>query len=228
MEDLSPLVAFTAGLLSLLSPCILPMLPVYLGSLCGPGLFSEGASRRRPAVFLHSLSFVLGFSLVFIALGTGAGLVGQAVSSHLVLVRRISGSLMILFGLFMLATNWVPRLNFEKRIAASGEAAGGYLRSFSLGLLFALAWTPCVGPVLGGILALAFSSESAWSGGWLLAFYSLGLALPFLAFGLLFDSLLPRLRRFKRFSAYVYLAGGLLLIAMGVLILLNKVSWFAY
>jgi cytochrome c-type biogenesis protein len=228
MENISPLVAFSAGLISLLSPCILPMLPVYLGSLCGAGLPRSGLPGRRMAVFFHSLSFVLGFSLVFISLGAGAGLIGQAVSSHLLLVRRISGSLMILFGLFMLAAPRVSWLNYEKRLSGPGNLAGGYLRSFVLGVLFALAWTPCVGPVLAGILTLAFSSESAWRGSLLLSFYSLGLALPFLAAGLLFDTLLPRLKRFNRYSSCVYILGGLLLIAVGSLILLNRLNWFSY
>ena len=228
MDNVSPLVAFTGGILSLLSPCILPMIPVYIGSLCGPEIFQSGASGRRLTIFFNSLSFVIGFSLVFIILGIGAGLIGSAISSHLLLIRRISGSLMILFGLFMLAAHRISWLNYEKRVSSSKIVAGGYLRPFIIGCLFALAWTPCVGPVLGGILTLAFNSESAGQGGVLLAFYSLGLGLPFLVIGLIFDSVQPLLKRINRYSNYVYVAGGLLLIAVGILILINKLSWLSY
>jgi cytochrome c-type biogenesis protein len=228
MENISPFVAFAGGLLSLLSPCILPMLPVYIGSLCGPEIFQSGASVRRLTIFLHSLSFVLGFSLVFIILGIGAGLVGQVISSRLLLVRWISGSLIILFGLFMLAAPKVSWLNYEKHLTSNRRVAGGHLRSFIIGVLFALAWTPCVGPVLAGILTLAFNSESAEQGGILLVFYSLGLGLPFLVIGLVFDAFLPWLKRINRYSAYIYMISGLLLISVGILILINKLSWFTY
>jgi cytochrome c-type biogenesis protein len=226
MEDISPLVAFSGGLISLLSPCILPLLPVYIGSLCGAGLPESGQSGRRRKVFLHALAFVLGFSVVFISLGAGAGFISQAVSANILLVRRISGSLMVLFGLFMLASQKVSWLNYEKHFNSAGRFSGGYLKAFVPGVLFALAWTPCVGPVLGGILALAFNTESAWRGSLLLAFYSLGLALPFLAAGLLFDTLLPLLKGFSRFTPLITVLGGLLLIAVGILILFDRLSWF--
>ena len=164
MDNLSPLVAFVGGLLSLLSPCILPMAPVYIASLSGPEIFQNGVAGRRMTVFLHSLGFVAGFSAVFISLGTGAGLIGLAVSAHLLLVRRISGSLMILLGLFMLAAPKISWLNYEKRLAPGQSVTTGYLRSLLLGILFALAWTPCVGPVLGGILTLAFQLRLGLAG----------------------------------------------------------------
>jgi cytochrome c-type biogenesis protein len=228
MEGLSPLVAFTGGLLSLLSPCILPMIPVYIASLSGPEILQSGTGKHRLTIFLHSLCFVIGFSTVFITLGTGAGLIGQTISQHFSLVRWIAGSLMILFGLFMLAAPRIPWLNFEKRLSPNTGITGGYLRSLFIGILFALAWTPCVGPVLGGILTLAMNSESAWRGGLLLAFYSIGLGLPFLIIGLAFDWLRPWLKRVSRYSAWFYIIGGLLLIAVGILILINKLSWFSY
>ncbi|MBN1189234.1 MAG: cytochrome c biogenesis protein CcdA [Dehalococcoidales bacterium] len=234
MQDISPLVAFAGGLISLLSPCIFPMIPVYIGSLCGADSLRAGPSGHRGSrnltVFFQSLSFIAGFTLVFVGLGAGAGLVGQAVSTHSILVRLISGSLMIVFGLFMLASQRIAWLNFEKRLLVGGlgGTVGSRLRSLILGVLFALAWTPCVGPVLGGILSLAMNSESAGQGSLLLFFYSMGIALPFLAIGLVFDYVLPRLRRFYRFSPYIYLLGGLLLIAVGALVLVNKLSWFSY
>jgi cytochrome c-type biogenesis protein len=228
MDSISPLVAFVGGLISLLSPCLLPIIPVYIASLSGPEIFQSGVGGRRLTVFFHSLGFIVGFSAVFIALGTGAGLIGFSISSHLLLVHRISGILMILFGLFLLAAPKISWLNYEKRLAPSQSITTGYLRSLLLGVLFALAWTPCVGPVLGSILTLAFNSGSGWQGGYLLAFYSLGVGLPFLIIGLLFDSVLPWLKRINRYSAYIYIFSGLLLIATGILILINKLTWFSF
>jgi cytochrome c biogenesis protein CcdA len=203
------------------------MVPVYIASLTGAEVFRTGVSGRRLTVFLHSLSFVLGFSIIFILLGSSAGMIGFIINSHLVLIRQIAGGLMVLFGLFMLAATKIPWLNYEKRLNPAAGDTGGYLRSLVIGLLFALAWTPCVGPVLGGILSLALNSGSSWQGGYLLAFYSLGVALPFLAIGLAFDSVLPLLKRLSRYSVYVYIFSGLLLITIGILIILNKMSWFS-
>jgi len=225
-DNISLLVAFSAGLLSFLSPCVLPLVPVYLASLCGPEIFESKAGRVRLSVFLHSLSFVIGFSVVFTLFGAGAGLVGFALSAHLVMMRRIAGSLLIIFGLFLLAALKVPWLNFEKRLAPSQGATAGYVRSFLTGGVFSIAWTPCVGPILGGILAIALGSETAWQGAYLLAVYSLGLGLPFLAIGAAFDFVVPLLKRIHRYSTILYIFSGVLLIAVGILILINKMIWF--
>ncbi len=228
MDDLSPLIALAGGLLSLLSPCVLPMIPVYLASLAGPEIFQNGAGGRRRTIFWHSLSFVGGFSIVFISLGTLAGLTGTVISAHSGTVRWISGGMMILFGLFMLAAPRISWLNYEKRLSPSSGTATGYLRSILLGIIFALAWTPCVGPILGGILSLALNSDSVWQGTFLLAFYSLGAAIPFIIIGLAFQYLQPVWNRLKRFSSYVYMISGLLLIGVGILIVMNKLSWFSW
>jgi len=226
MEEISFLIAFSAGLLSFLSPCVLPLVPVYLASLVGPEIFDDKATRKRMPIFLHSLSFVIGFSIVFTILGAGAGLVGFAISAHLVVIRQIAGSLLIVFGLFMLAALKVPWLNFEKHLAPSQSVTTSYLRSFLTGGIFSLAWTPCVGPILGGILTLALGSETAWQGAYLLAVYSLGLGLPFLIMGIAFDSITPLLKRIRRYSTAIYIISGLLLIAVGILILTNRLVWF--
>ena len=225
VEQISILVAFTAGVLSFLSPCVLPLVPVYLASLCGPEVLEPKADRGRVPIFFHSLSFVAGFSIVFIIMGVGAGLAGFAISSNITLIRTIAGSLLIVFGLFMLAALKLPWLNYEKRLAPSVGSTTGYLRSLLTGAIFSLAWTPCVGPILGGILSLALSSETAWRGAYLLAIYSFGLGLPFLIIGAAFDSISPLLKRIRGYSTPIYIAGGLLLIAVGALILTNKLIW---
>ena len=226
MEHISLLVAFSAGLLSFLSPCVLPLVPVYLASLCGPEILEPKANRSRIPIFFHSLSFVIGFSIVFVILGAGAGLVGFAISSHFTLIRKIAGSLLIVFGLFLFAALKVPWLNYEKRLAPSLGNTTGYLRSLLTGAIFSLAWTPCVGPILGGILTLAWGSETAWHGVYLMATYSLGLGVPFLIIGAAFDSISPLAKRINRYSTPIYMVSGLLLIAVGVLILTNNLIWF--
>ncbi len=224
MEHISLLVAFSAGLLSFLSPCVLPLVPVYLASLCGPEILEPRVNRSRVPIFLHSLSFVAGFSTVFISLGASAGLAGLAISSNL--TGKIAGSLLIAFGLFMLAAPKIPWLNYERRLTPSLGNTTGYLRSFLIGAIFSLAWTPCVGPILGGILTLAWSSETAWHGAYLLAIYSLGLGLPFLIMGAAFDSITPLLKTIGRYSSIIYIISGLLLIAVGLLVLTNNLIWF--
>jgi len=225
MEQISLLVAFSAGLLSFLSPCVLPLVPVYLASVCGPEILESQASRGRVPIFFHSLSFVVGFAVVFIILGASAGLAGFALGSHL-LTLKIAGSLLIVFGLFLLAALKFPWLNYEKRLTPSRGTTTGYLRSFFIGAIFSLAWTPCVGPILGGILTLAWSSETAWRGAYLLATYSLGLGVPFLVIGATFDSIRPLLKHIHRYSTWSYIVSGLLLIAVGILILTNSLTWF--
>jgi len=225
--EISIVVAFSAGLLSFLSPCVVPLVPVYLASLAGPEIFDKRVSGIRVPVFFHSLSFVVGFSVIFIAMGAIAGLTGLAINLSLALLNKISGSLLIAFGLFILVALKVPWLSYEKRLAPSLGSTTGYLRSFVIGAVFSLAWTPCVGPILGGILALALKSATAWSGAYLLAFYSLGLGIPFLIIGVAFDSVAPLLKRIRQYSNYVYIISGLLLIAIGILILFNKLIWFS-
>ena len=227
MENISLLVAFTAGLLSFASPCVLPLAPVYLASLYGPDIFEPTAKRRRIPLFLHALSFVVGFSIIFIIMGAIAGLTGYAINPSQALLNKISGSLMLGFGVFILAAIKIPWLNYEKHMTSSRSSAIGYSRSFLIGAAFAPAWTACVGPILGGILTLALNSATAWHGAYLLSIYSLGLGLPFLIIGAAFNSITPLLRRIHRHSAKFQLIGGLLLIAVGILILTNNLARIA-
>jgi cytochrome c-type biogenesis protein len=223
-ENISLVVAFSGGLLSFLSPCVLPMVPVYLASLYGPGVF-EVRGVRIP-LFLHSLSFVIGFSVIFIALGAVVGLTGYALNPNYALLSKIAGGLLIAFGVFILAALKVPWLNYEKRLSTSLGDTTGYLRSFFLGAVFSLGWTACVGPILGGILTIASVRATAWQGACLLASYSLGLGLPFLIIGVAFDSVMPVVKRLHRYSNIIYIVSGLLLITMGVLVLTNSLDWF--
>ena len=227
MEGISLWAAFSAGLVSFGTPCVLPLVPVYLASLAGPEILELKVKRIRLPLFFHSLSFVMGFSLVFIMMGALVGLAGINITPNSPLIQRVSGSVLIAFGLFMLAALKVPWLNYEKRLNPSLGRTTGYLRSFLTGSIFCLAWTPCVSPLLGSVLTRAFSSQTAWQGAYLLAFYSLGLGLPFLAVGVGFDYVVPLLKRVSRYSNWVYIAGGVLLIAVGILILIGRLNWLS-
>jgi len=198
---------------------------VYLASLYGNEIFD--ARVRRVPVFFHALCFVVGFSVVFISLGAVAGLTGYAVSPSYVLLNRIAGGLLIVFGLFMLLATRVPWLNYEKHLNLSLGGTTGYLRSFLIGAVFSLGWTACVGPILGGILTMASVRATAWQGAYLLALYSAGLGLPFLVIGAAFDSILPLLRRVQRYSGLIHYISGGLLIVVGALILTDKLGWIA-
>lgn len=227
MENISLIVAFGAGLLSFLSPCVLPMVPVYLASLMGAELYDTGGGRMRIPLLLHSVSFVFGFSIIFTTLGAIAGITGYAVNLSTTLLNQIAGSVLIFFGLFMLAALKIPWLNYEKRLTASSSGSTSYLRSFLIGAVFSLAWTACVGPILGGILTLAAVEATAWKGAYLLMVYCLGLGLPFLIIGVAFGSVAPVLRRIHRYSGAVQIVSSLLLIAVGVLILTDSLTWFS-
>jgi len=228
MDNVNLWIALGGGIASFLSPCVLPMVPVYLASLAGPDFLDPEKARsiKRSSFFLHSLSFVLGFSLIFTAIGALAGFTGTFISPTSALVRWASGSAMVLLGLYMLAAARFPQLNFEKRIHLS-IGKQGYLRSFLTGAVFTFAWTPCVSPILGSIMTLSFASDTVWQGSWLLLVYSIGLGIPFLAIGLAMGSALPLLRAITRFSIWFYVIGGVALILIGIFILSGKLSLLA-
>jgi len=225
IEDISLWAAFSGGLLSFGSPCVLPLVPVYIASLAGPEILEPKVSRRRLPVFFHSLSFVIGFSLIFVLMGALVGLAGIVINPNSPLIQRVSGSLLIAFGLVMLAALKVPWLNYEKRLNPSMGNTTGYIRSFLIGAVFPVAWIPCTSWVLGGILLLAATSQTAWQGAYLLAIYSVGFGLPFLAIGAAFDYVAPLLKKVNRYSGWLYVVAGLLLIAVGILILTNNLTW---
>jgi cytochrome c-type biogenesis protein len=223
--DVSLLAAFGAGLASFASPCVLPLVPVYFASLCGPEILDQETSISRAPILLHSVSFILGFSIVFVLMGALVGLAGIIINPASPLMQNISGSLLVAFGVFMLAAWKIPWLNYEKRLIPSMGTTSGYLRSFLTGSIFCLAWTPCVSPLLGSVLTLAWRAHTAWKGAYLLTVYSLGLGLPFLVIGSAFGTITPLLRRIYRYSVLVYIISGALLIAVGILILTGKLAW---
>ncbi len=212
MDELSLGIAFVAGVLSFLSPCVLPLALVFIVNLAGASSLTPEISRWRTT--FHAVSFVAGFSLVFTGLGASVGLIGAVVPIGL--LYKIAGSVLVLFGVWLLAARRIPWLNYEKRFKGSFGNRSGYLRSLGLGAAFALGWTPCLGPVLGGILVLASSAQTAWQGVSLLLAYSLGLGVPFIAIGLAMGSAAPVISWLSRRANMISILSGTLLIAVGV------------
>lgn len=210
------LAAVAAGAVSFLSPCVLPLVPGYLSTVAGVAPADLTRTRRR-RVLVPSLLFVTSFSAIFVVLGVGASLFGSSFAAGGSVRDEISGGLIIALGLFFLLSTVITRLNREWHIDALMERAGrgGPLVT---GAAFALAWTPCIGPTLGAILSAAALSSSALHGAVLLAFYSAGLAIPFLLTALAFERMTSVFAAIKRHYQVVIAAGGLVLVAMGVLV----------
>jgi len=220
MDGLSLGVAFVAGVLSFLSPCVLPLALVYIVNLIGASSLTPEIGRWRTT--FHAVSFVAGFSLVFTGLGASAGLIGAVIPTSLLF--RIAGSVLVLFGLWLLAAPRIPWLNYEMRFKRSFGNRSGYLRSLGLGAAFALGWTPCVGPILAGILALASSAETAGQGSYLLLAYSLGLGVPFVAIGMAMGSAAPVIAWLSRRANIISALSGILLIAVGIGLLTSTLT----
>jgi cytochrome c-type biogenesis protein len=217
-------VAFAAGLLSFLSPCVLPLVPSYLGFLTGMTL-EEMSDRRRWAV-LHALMFVLGFSLIFIALGAGATVLGSTLAYHKDTIARVGGVLIIAFGVYATGIFRVAAFERERRVHLDRKPVG-FLGSTLVGMAFAAGWTPCLGPVLGGILGMAGVSGEMGKGIALLSAYSAGLAVPFLLAAVAVDKFRDWFAKFRRWLPWVQRASGLLLIVVGLLLVTGEFTRLA-
>ena len=222
--NLGLLVAFAAGVLSFLSPCVLPLVPSYLGFVTGMSI--EEMSTRRRVALTHASLFVLGFSLVFILVGLSATALGRALNFNSVWLARVGGVLIILFGVYMLGLVRLPFLEREQRLHIENKPLG-YLGSVLVGMAFAAGWTPCIGPVLGGILTLASTQHDLSRGALLLAVYSAGLAVPFLVSAWAVESFFGWFQRFRRYLPWVQKASGALLIVVGVLLLSGQFTRMA-
>ncbi len=223
-------IAFAAGLLSFLSPCVLPLVPGYLSLISGvsvENLKGETGSRSRAlrAVIFNSIAFNVGLSIIFVALGAAAGWVGAAVLSN-PWMRVIGGVVIILFGLQLIGLLKIGALYRDTR-KFSDEKPRGPLGALALGMAFAAGWTPCIGPILGGIIGLAATSGGWQSGLVLSMFYAAGLAVPFLITGLLLNQFLGFYSRFRRHLHKVEVVSGILLIIIGVMVMSNSVTWIA-
>ena len=225
MEGLSiynVLISFAGGILSFLSPCVFPLVPGYISMISGvsinelKGEIGSTAQARR-AVILNSIAFNAGLSLIFLILGGTAGLIGSALINN-IWIRIIGGLVIIGFGLQLIGLLKIGALYKDTRFLNNSDKPVGLLGAFTLGLAFAAGWTPCIGPILGGIIGLAATS-GGWQSGFILsAFYSLGLALPFLLVGIFINQFLSFSRGFKKHLHTVEVVSGILLIAIGLLV----------
>ena len=216
--------AFVAGLLSFLSPCVLPLIPSYVGFLTG--LTLEELEVRRGTAVAHALWFVAGFSLIFIALGATASALGVVLLRSQVWIGRIGGVVVILFGLYLLGVLRPTLLMRERKVQLARKPLG-YLGSAFVGITFGAAWTPCIGPILGAILTLAAAQASVGHGAALLTTYSAGLALPFVVTALALDRFLAWFQRFRPYLVWVERTAGTLLILLGLLLVTDRFTLLA-
>jgi cytochrome c-type biogenesis protein len=243
-ENVTLLAAFGAGLLSFISPCVLPLVPGYLSYISGlsldemrgtPGAAGGGAgvvavavpsAAARRQVVVSSLAFILGFSLVFVALGAAASAIGQFLLAQQAIFSRIAGAIIIVFGLHTMGVLRIEWLYQEKRVHANRKPAGAFGATL-VGIAFAFGWTPCIGPILAGILALAGSQDTVQQGVRLLAIYSLGLGVPFFAAALAINRFFGAMSKIRRHYHKIELVSGALLVVIGALIFTNKFTVIA-
>lgn len=230
MNDVSFSLAFLAGVLSFLSPCVLPLVPSYVTYITGVSfdklISQEDKKRVRRLTVINSLIFILGFSAVFISLGASASYIGRWLFQYQDWIRIIGGILIIVFGLFIAGILKLDFLMRERMFHLHGRPAG-YVGTFIIGMTFAAGWTPCIGPILGTILLYASSKGSMLYGLKLLSVYSLGLAVPFFLAAYAINGFLSYTKVFYRFMKQITLLSGLLLIVFGVMLLMNKVRELA-
>jgi cytochrome c-type biogenesis protein len=220
--------AFLAGLLSFFSPCVLPLIPAYFTFITGYSLeeLTEGNIEIRKKVILSTISFVLGFSVVFILMGGSASYLGGLIYKYKNLIRIIGGVLIIILGIHLTGVFRIRSLEFEKRIQIQKKPIH-FLGTFIIGMAFGAGWSPCIGPLLGSILIVAGSQETIGQGMVLLGVYSAGLALPFVIISVFINFLLVFMKRATRVLKYVNVVAGILLILVGLVLVTNKLYLFS-
>jgi cytochrome c-type biogenesis protein len=221
-QEISGMIAFSAGLLSFVSPCVLPLVPSYTTYITGASFKelteAEAGSKLRWAAIFHSLFFIMGFSLVFILMGASATYIGQLLAQYQYWIMKGGGVLIILLGIHFTGIINIPFLQMEKRFEMRKKPLG-YAGSFLVGVAFAAGWTPCIGPILSTILIYASTSKSFATGIVLLTYYSIGLGIPFFLSSLAFNSFLSAFDKIKRYMRVINLVSGLFLIGIGILFL---------
>lgn len=220
--DISIFIAFGAGLLSFVSPCVLPLIPSYLTLLMGE--YADKKDKRD--ILLPALTFIIGFSLIFILLGLSASFLGQILLQNLIFLRKASGIVVIILGLNLTGIIKIDALYREKGLQLP-KNLNKYIRALLMGFAMALAWTPCIGPILSSILIYAGTSKTVLEGGILLLFYSAGFALPFLVTALFLDWILPKLKRINPYLPLLQKITGIFLIVLGLLIYTNYIQIFS-
>jgi cytochrome c-type biogenesis protein len=227
MNELNIFVAFAAGILSFLSPCVLPLIPSYLSFVSGISLeemrSDQAPARLRWRIALNSIAFIVGFSLVFVSLGASASLIGGFFLNYRNLIRLLGGLFIILVGLYLIGLFKVAALERYLQFNLKDKPAG-YLGSVIVGITFAVAWTPCVGPILGAILAIAGTAADVGRGILLLAVYAVGLAVPFFLSALAVNSFFQFSQAFRRYIQAFHIASGVLLVLAGILLMTDYMT----
>ena len=221
-------IAIVAGLASFLSPCVLSLVPIYLAYLSGRSLSTEeGFSRnQRMTLFLHGLSFVVGFSIIFILLGLAASAIGSVIYESKDWIAKIGGIIIILFGMHLSGIYEISLLNYDLRVQDQ-QNKRSFITSFLMGVFFSAGWSPCIGPVLGTILVLAANSGSILTGTWMLFGYSIGMAIPFLLSTFIAEYLVKLIQRFKKSIVVFEKIFGVIMIVIGIMLFLGIFERFA-
>jgi cytochrome c-type biogenesis protein len=219
--------AFLAGLASFLSPCVLSLVPAYIGYLGGRAAGGESTRQNRWVTFTHGLAFVLGFSLVFILFNVIAGALGGLLSDLRTWLAKFGGVIVVIFGLHMIGVFRIPFLEYDVRVHSQTDSRWGYLSSLLMGIFFSAGWSPCVGPILGAIMTFAFNGGSILRGTLLGAVYSAGLAIPFLLAALGVGWVTVLLRRYGKIMRIVEIVMGVILVIAGILLFLGSFSVLA-
>lgn len=232
MQQVNILTAFLAGIVSFISPCVLPLIPAYLSFLTGSSLEELKAERdatQRTRVLLHALSFVAGFTVVFMLFGLSASAVGAAFADYKDWIARIGGVIVIILGLNMIGVFKIPFLMMDKRLQMR-SANRSFIASFLVGIGFAAGWSPCIGPILGGIILLASQQKIGVAAG-LLFVYSMGLAIPFMLTAALISQALGVLNRIKRYLGVIEVTAGVFLVLTGLVLVtgsFTRIAGFFY
>lgn len=223
MKDISILLAFSAGLLSFLSPCVLPLVPAYISYLTGSSIEELKKGKTKLFTLYKSFGFVLGFSIIFILMGVSITSLGKLLITHKDLFRKIGGTLIIVFGLHTIGVFKIKLFYREKRFLYFDKIKGPF-SSVIMGMAFATGWTPCIGPILSSILIYATSMESIGKGVVLLIIYSIGLAVPFILTALAIESFTEQFKKFSKYLPTISIISGILMIIMGIMIFTNKLA----
>jgi cytochrome c-type biogenesis protein len=223
LNDVSFLIAFTAGLLSFLSPCVLPLVPAYVSYLTGSAVSEINTNKAKLHLLYKSIGFVIGFTIIFMLLGASISTLGKLFSEHQGIFRKVGGILIFILGIHTTGIIKIKKLYSEKRLL-SFDGKISNLGSVFIGMAFATGWTPCIGPILSSILFYASNMETISQGILLLGIYSLGMAVPFILTALAIGSFSIYFKKFSRFMPAVSVISGLLMIIMGILIFRNELS----
>jgi cytochrome c-type biogenesis protein len=223
LEKVSFILAFSAGLLSFLSPCVLPLIPAYLSYIAGTAVSEINSNKAKRNLLLNSIFFIIGFSVVFIVLGATVSSISKLFAANLNIIKKVGGIVIIIFGLHMTGIFKIKMLYSERKFLPNGKSKN-YISSIFLGMAFAFGWTPCIGPILSSILIYAGSMATIGKGILLLIMYSLGLAVPFFLSALLIGNSTNYIKKLSKFLPVVSVVSGIIMIIMGLLVFTNKLA----